>query len=132
MAMITKEQHLEQVFDAVARTADGQGRPIDLGIMGVVLYLNVHGIRTTSSCEGHTDHGNGLPWVWIDKGSERALRRMVRAFRGSLTVSQIFDDTYELTCSTGNLAEMRAEMYRFAEFLRDRFFEEGGNKDAKS
>jgi hypothetical protein len=123
MTVQTKEQHLEQVFDAVARTVDGQGRPIDLGIMGVVLYLNVHGIRTTFSCEGHLDHGEPFPWIWVDLNSKDALRSMVKAFGGSLRVRQIFDDTLELACSRGTLPEKQAEMYRFAEFLRDQFFE---------
>lgn len=123
MIVQTKEQHLEQVFDQIARTVDGQGRRIDLGIMGAVLYLNVHGIRTTFSCEGHLDHGEPFPWIWIDKGSEKPLRRMVKEFGGSLKVKQLFEDTLELTCSFGNLPQKQAEMQRFAEFLRDQFFE---------
>jgi len=123
MLIHTKEQHLEQVFDQIARTVDGQGRPIDLGIMAPVLYLNVHGIMTTFSCEGHLDHGEPFPWIWIDIVSEKPLIRMVKAFGGSLKVRRIFNEALELTCSKGNLPEKQAEMYRFAEFLRDRFFE---------
>lgn len=125
MLTLTKDQYLDQVFDTIARTVDGQGRGIDLGIMGVVLYLNVHGIKTTMSCEGHLDHGEPFPWVWIDIGSEQPLRRIVKGFGGSLKIAQIFDDTYQLTCSIGTFQEKQAEMYRFAEYLRDRFFEEG-------
>lgn len=123
MRIQTKEQYLEQVFDQVARTVDRQGRPIDLGIMPTVLYLNVHAIRTTFSCEGHLDHGEPFPWIWMDIGSGDDLGRMARAFGGSLKIRKIFDDTLELTCSKGTLPEKQAEMYRFAEFLRDQFFE---------
>jgi hypothetical protein len=122
MAVLAKDQYLDQIFDTVARTVDGQGRRIDLGIMGVVLYLNVHGIFTTFSCEGHVDHGEPFPWVWVDKASGEALMRMVKGFGGSLKVREIFDDTYQLTCGFGTLEEKQAEMVRFAEFLRDRFF----------
>lgn len=124
MIVQTKEQHLERVFNDVARTTDAKGRPIDLGIMPAVLYLNVWGIETTFSCEGHLDHGEPFPWIWIDIGSEQALRRMVKAFGGSLRVHRIFNDTLELTCSKGTLPEQQAEMYRFAEWLRDKFFED--------
>lgn len=122
MATLTKDQVLEQTFERVALTVDGMGKRIDIGIMGVVLYLNVHGIITTFSCEGHTDHGHPFPWVWVDIRSGEPLRRIVEAFSGSLAINQIFDDTLELTCSVGTLEEKQAEMIRFAEFLRDRFF----------
>lgn len=124
MLVQTKDQVWEDVFDVVARTVDGQGRRIDLGIMAVVLGLNAHGIRTTFSCEGHLDHGEPFPWVWVDKASELPLNRLAKQFGGSLKVRKIFDDTYQLTCSTGTLPEKQAEMMTFAEFLRDRFFEE--------
>jgi hypothetical protein len=133
MTIQTKEQYLEQIFDQVARTVDRQGRPIDLGIMGVVLYLNVHGIRTIFSCEGHLDHGEPYPWVWVDKASSNALRRMVKSFGGHLIVNQMFSNTYQLTCYVGTLPEKQAEMQRFAEFLRDKFFEgEGDNSDVET
>jgi hypothetical protein len=127
MAISQKDQIFQETFEHVALTVDGLGRRIDIGIMGVVLYLNLHGVSTTASCEGHLDWGQPFPWVWIDAGSSVALRRMVEAFDGSLEVSQLFDDTLELTCSVSTLPEKQAEMVRFAEFLRDRFFEEGEN-----
>lgn len=80
MTIQEKEQHLEQIFDKVARTVDGQGRRIDLGIMGAVLYLNVHKIKTTFSCEGHLDHGLPYPWVWIPTEDHGKLTEMLTAF----------------------------------------------------
>ena len=118
-----KDQVWQQTFEQVALTTDALGRRIDIGIMGLVLALNAHGIRTTASCEGHTDHGYSYPWVWIDKASGETLNRMVEAFRGRLVIKPIFDDTYELTCSSGSLPEKQAEMQAFAIFLRDEFFE---------
>lgn len=41
--------------------------PIDEGILPLVVGLWAHGISTTSSCEGHLDHGEPYPWVNIDK-----------------------------------------------------------------
>lgn len=123
MIEVSKDQVWEDVFDIVARTVDGQGRRIDLGIMGVVLGLNAHGIKTIFSCEGHLDHGNPYPWVWIDAESAESLEQLVKDFGGSLVVNQLFDDTLELTCSVGNLPDEQAEMLHFAEYLRDAFFE---------
>jgi hypothetical protein len=125
MAVSQKDQILEETFHRVALTVDGMGKRIDIGIMGVVLYLNLHGVSTTASCEGHLDWGQPYPWVWVGVDSGEALRHMVEAFGGSLKVSQLFDDTLELTCLVGTLPEKQSEMARFAEWLRDRFFEEG-------
>lgn len=144
MLTTKKDQYLDQVFDIVARTVDGQGRGIDLGIMGVVLYLNIHGIRTTCSCEGHLDHGACHPWVWVDKASSSLLTSLIEAFYADvlpsnrvLVVEQLFDDTDQLLPSGSALQERRApderarvlkeyqrETLRFAEFLRDLFFAE--------
>src|SRR4051812_35177425 len=46
------------------RVADRLGRPIDDGIFKTVVALNVLGISTRMSCEGHLDHG--LPYPWVD------------------------------------------------------------------
>lgn len=80
MTIQEKEQHLEQIFDKVARTVDDQGRRIDLGIMGAVLYLNVHKIKTTFSCEGHLDHGLPYPWIWVPIEDQSKLTEMLTAF----------------------------------------------------
>lgn len=44
-------------------TTDGLGKKIDKQIFDTILYLNVRGFTTTSSCEGHLDRGNAYPWV---------------------------------------------------------------------
>ena|SRR5579885_1692239 len=52
--------------DAVAfvrRITDGQGCPIDEGIVETVVALNLLGLRTCQSCEGHLDDGWPYPWV---------------------------------------------------------------------
>ncbi len=38
---------------------------IDKNIESVVAALNVRGIRTSGSCEGHKDHGSPVSWVSI-------------------------------------------------------------------
>lgn len=141
---ISKDQVWERVFDRVARTADGLGRRIDLGVMGLVLALNASGVRTTASCEGHMDHGHPFPWVWVPSADSGLLDARLEAFytRGGvpdrmLTSCYLLEDTYILQPRGAALQERRThderaaallgyqqEARRFAEWLRDRFFEE--------
>lgn len=51
--------------EAFARCiTDGMGYPIDDGILETVVALNLLGLRTCQSCEGHLN--NGLPYPWVD------------------------------------------------------------------
>ncbi|GHO50876.1 hypothetical protein [Ktedonospora formicarum] len=52
--MITRFEHV----------TDKLGKGIDDGILTTVVALNVLGIHTTGSCEGHIEWG--LPYPWID------------------------------------------------------------------
>lgn len=47
----------------VRRMTDGQGCPIDEGIVETVVALNLLGLPTCQSCEGHLDDGWPYPWV---------------------------------------------------------------------
>lgn len=46
------------------RLVDGMGCPIDEGVLQTVVALNLLGLRTSQSCEGHLD--GGLPYPWLD------------------------------------------------------------------
>lgn len=50
------------------RLVDGMGCPIDEGILQTVVALNLLGLRTSQSCEGHLD--GGLPYPWLDFQTE--------------------------------------------------------------
>jgi hypothetical protein len=50
------------------RLVDGMGCPIDEGILHTVVTLNLLGLRTSQSCEGHLD--GGLPYPWLDFQTE--------------------------------------------------------------
>ena len=39
--------------------------PIDAGILETVIVLNILGITTSQSCEGHLDHGRPYPWIMV-------------------------------------------------------------------
>jgi hypothetical protein len=45
------------------KVTDRLGCPIDAGIFDTVVALNILGITTRMSCEGHLDHGLSHPWI---------------------------------------------------------------------
>lgn len=47
----------------VKQFTDRLGTPIDEGIFETVVVLNLLGLRTFQSCEGHLTHGCAYPWV---------------------------------------------------------------------
>jgi hypothetical protein len=50
----------------LSQMTDGLGKGIDKGIIDTVIGLNVLGITTRQSCEGHVDWGTGAPWVDVE------------------------------------------------------------------
>jgi hypothetical protein len=42
---------------------DGTGKPVDSGIRETVAILQLLGLHTRQSCEGHIDWGLPAPWV---------------------------------------------------------------------
>ncbi len=53
----------EEAEAFVRRIIDGQGCPVDEGITETVVALNLLGLHTCQSCEGHLDDGWPYPWV---------------------------------------------------------------------
>jgi hypothetical protein len=54
----------DETAEKFHKVTDKIGRPIDDGIFDIVVALNMLGVPTKMSCEGHLDHG--LPYPWID------------------------------------------------------------------
>lgn len=67
-----KEQQWADAVQEFTRTVDGIGRHLDKGIFETVVVLNLLGITTKASCEGHLDHGVAAPWVDIAALNVRA------------------------------------------------------------
>src|SRR5689334_14553390 len=61
-----KQQEWEQIAARFYTATDKIGMRIDSGILETVIALNVLGIETSASCEGHLDHGVGAPWIDIE------------------------------------------------------------------
>ena len=61
----TPEQRYQEMYDLVSTFMDKLGTLIDPGIFETVVALNLLGLHTFQSCEGHLDHGCPYPWVTI-------------------------------------------------------------------
>lgn len=64
---LTKQEQWQQLAQEVDTWTDGMGLPIDSEIKETVIVLNLLGIVTSQSCEGHLDWGLCHPWVDFDK-----------------------------------------------------------------
>lgn len=60
---LTKLQRWDQLAEEVNLWVDGVGGTIDKGIKDTVIVLNLLGLTTRQSCEGHFDWGCPYPWV---------------------------------------------------------------------
>ncbi len=68
----TKTQRYLEMRERVATFTDKLGTPLDPGIEETVIALNLLGLKTVQSCEGHLDHGCPYPWVtMIDQEHSR-------------------------------------------------------------
>lgn len=67
-----KQKKWQEAADRVERITDKLGEPIDPNIKETIIALNVLGIHTSGSCEGHVDRGSG-PYVDIESEESEAL-----------------------------------------------------------
>ncbi len=73
----TPEQRYQEMRERVSTFTDKLGTTIDPGIFETVVALNLLGLHTFQSCEGHLDHGCPYPWVTIiDDERSRTFNRM--------------------------------------------------------
>lgn len=84
-----KEQQWQTMATRVAQMKDKLGKGIDPGIFETVVVLNLLGLPTTQSCEGHLDRAAGAPWVDIgDTQIESRSREVETLFRVALQAQQ--------------------------------------------
>jgi len=63
------EQRYQEMQAFVSQITDKLGERVDAGIAETVVLLNLLGIPTSGSCEGHMTHGTSAPWVDIEDTS---------------------------------------------------------------
>jgi hypothetical protein len=115
---------------------DRLGKPIDTNIFETVVALNVLGVHTTQSCEGHLDWG--LPYPWIDIQADMQQKFLLHqylvkfyeqrtlqfesalVFHGYRLRSQgaAFSDFFSETEKEQKLKAYQAEMSGFTSFLK--------------
>jgi hypothetical protein len=74
----------QEVADYITQVTDPVGNPMDQGIIEAVVALNLLGVTTTGSCEGHLDHGLAAPWIDFHTPGTGATRRKVNEITMSL------------------------------------------------
>lgn len=65
-SILTKKEIWDKMSNDVDHWIDGIGYPMDEEIKEIVIALNIVGIKTAASCEGHFDHGYLYPWVHLE------------------------------------------------------------------
>src|ERR1019366_1216693 len=55
-----------QMLEKIERVRDALGFLIDTNIRETIVALNLSGMPTSASCEGHTDRGRGAPWITVE------------------------------------------------------------------
>src|SRR5438128_2510552 len=61
-----KEINWQSKLAEVEGIKDALGRGLDNHIKEAVVALNLLGVHTSASCEGHIDHGRPSPWIEIE------------------------------------------------------------------
>lgn len=78
---ITKQEMWDNISNDVDHWIDGIGYPIDRDIKEIVVALNIMGIKTVASCEGHFDHGYLYPWIDLEIFSTESEKFMAEIRR---------------------------------------------------
>jgi len=82
MTKIYKEKRWNEKLQSLGNITDKLGMPIDKRIIETVAALNLLGIKTTQSCEGHLSHGSSYPWVNIGpRYEEKAYNNFIESIR---------------------------------------------------
>ena len=105
----------EEARAKVEQMKDRLGKSVDGGIKETVVGLNVSGINTTASCEGHVDWGEAAPWVDVETAELPELEERLHVVKseeeGTAIVAEI---------TRKNLEERRKLIEVLGVFYRDR------------
>jgi hypothetical protein len=84
MSKIPLPPRWQETAHDIAHITDPVGNPMDPGIIDMVVALNLLGVTTTGSCEGHLNHGLPAPWVDFHTPGTWAIRRQVNEITARL------------------------------------------------
>jgi hypothetical protein len=77
-----------EAIEQFSRVTDTLGKPIDTDIFEAVVALNLSGIITRQSCEGHLNWGLPYPWIEIqpELAQKYALHQLLSRFYEGRTI----------------------------------------------
>ncbi len=84
----------QTVTEQMEQTTDALGKGIDPGIFETVVALNVLGIPTVGSCEGHLERAVAAPWVDVEPPEALSLRQRLRELQAQEGVQRTPGATY--------------------------------------
>ncbi len=96
-----KEQRWQEMYRTVTNMKDRLGKKVDTGIIETVVVLNLLGMPTKMSCEGHLEWGIGAPWVDIE---DRYARER------STEVQQMFQQAQQLQQQQAHMTDEIAHL----------------------
>lgn len=108
----------QEVAQRMESITDRFGQPIDQGIFELVVALTALGVKTTSSCEGHLDHGYASPWIAFQASTMQAMQQQVQAVTMQLQHAKNEQQPEAI------IAELESQMFRFAQEARIGCFQE--------
>jgi hypothetical protein len=137
---VQKQQRWEEIKKEFTTVSDKLGQEIDPGILDTVVGLNVLGVNTFQSCEGHSDHATGAPYIdieakrtpeleMLETQATTAYRQADEAFRGLPPSQETPEEIKQLLiqarqlqaeASKPQLQERQKAMNYLDEFYRDR------------
>ena len=97
----------QEVSDKMSQIRDGLGKRIDPGIVETVVALNVLGIPTVASCEGHLEWGCASPWVDVEPAEVATLRTRLRTVQDQEGVQRTSGAPY---LPSAAVAQLRQEI----------------------
>ncbi len=128
-----REQRWQETADKFSHVADRLGKTIDAGILETVVVLNILGIPTIASCEGHIDWGTRAPWVdiastdpathvSIAKLSTEALQERERDQKTPAEIAAMFEEVHKIRRAVKvlHIQERQKLLTYLATFYEDR------------
>jgi hypothetical protein len=93
----------------LSRVTDVFGMGIDPGILEPVIGLNLFGITTVQSCEGHTERGTGAPWIMVGVRESEEIARLQKDLDEAMKRLEAMEKS---KADKDELIELYAEVHR--------------------
>jgi hypothetical protein len=108
-----KSKLWEEKAAAIERTIDGRGMRIDAGIKEGVIALNLLGVHTTASCEGHINWGTGGPYIDIEAKETQDMQTKLKTTTDrNLRMASLIEMRDNNLKERDKIRELLTEFYR--------------------